>query len=119
MFDCAVDSEPQYKKSKHVTSKIVFAIDSDSELDSDEVTVELNMYRNTPAETDITKDPLLFWMTNEHAFPRLCKLAKCYLSMPGSSVPVERLFSSAGELISKKRNSLNPSNANVLLCLHS
>ena len=79
---------------------------------------ELRLYRDSPSETNIDKYPLRFWQTNQAVYPRLSKLAMQYLCPPASSVPVECLFSAAGELISKKRNSLASHNANTLLSLH-
>ena len=80
--------------------------------------LKLNLFKRIEPDQDIDIDPLEYWKVNERVFPRLSTLAKRYLGIPASSVPVERLFSSAGELISKKRNSLLPENANVLLSLH-
>ena len=79
---------------------------------------ELRLYRESPSETNIDKYPLRFWQINQAVYPRLSKLAMQYLCPPASSVPVECLFSAAGELISKKRNSLASHNANTLLLLH-
>ena len=44
----------------------------------------------------------------------LMMLAKKYLAIPGSSVPSERLFSKAGELISEKRSQLKPKNVDTI-----
>lgn len=129
MSDVDIESEIPKKKSKQSSTATMFDFEdsesdddgvtnSNSELSSDDTMVELTLYRSVPCETDFEKDPLIFWKGNEHIYPRLSKLAKQYLSMPATSVPVERLFSVAGELISKKRNSLNPENANLLLSLH-
>ena len=37
-----------------------------------------------------------FWEERIHQFPELALIALCYLAMPASSAPVERLFSVAG-----------------------
>ena len=60
-----------------------------------------------------------FWIRHSGFYPILNKLARRYLGVPATSVPVERLFSEAGELISTKRNSLLLENANMFLCLSS
>mgnify|MGYP001793321861 CR=1 FL=1 len=78
---------------------------------------ELCLYKAVPDESDMQKNPLDYWKVNQNSYPRLSKLAQQYLSIPATSVPVEQLFSSAGDIVSKKRNSLTPDNANQLLSL--
>lgn len=51
-------------------------------------------------------NPLQCWKSNEGRFPSLAFLAKSYLCVPATSTPSERLFSSAGNIVSKKRASL-------------
>ena len=63
-------------------------------------------------------DPLQWWKENGARFPHLMMLAKKYLAIPGSSVPSERLFSKAGELISEKRSQLKPKNVDTILFLN-
>ena len=63
-------------------------------------------------------DPLQWWKENGARFPHLMMLAKKYLAIPGSSVPSERLFSKAGELISEKRSQLKPKNMDTILFLN-
>uniref|UniRef100_A0A3Q3QX58 HAT C-terminal dimerisation domain-containing protein n=1 Tax=Monopterus albus TaxID=43700 RepID=A0A3Q3QX58_MONAL len=49
------------------------------------------------------QDPLLWWKINEPTFPSLSTLAKKHLGVIASSVPAERIFSKAGQLISQRR----------------
>lgn len=42
--------------------------------------------------------------TLEHFYPEIHKLAKKYLSLRGSSVSSERVFSLCGQIVNKKRS---------------
>ena len=53
-------------------------------------------------------DPLRWWKDQEKHYTLLSVLAKKYLSIPGTSVPSECLFSKAGELVSSKRSQIKP-----------
>jgi hypothetical protein len=55
----------------------------------------------TLSKTD-TSDPLKWWKEKKSSLPRLAKLACTYLAIPSTSVPSERLFSSAGNTLTKK-----------------
>ena len=59
-------------------------------------------------------------MVEEHEkrFDLLSRLAKKYLCVPGTSVPSERLFSKAGELVSILRNRLKAKNVDIMLFLN-
>uniref|UniRef100_A0A1X7VSP8 HAT C-terminal dimerisation domain-containing protein n=1 Tax=Amphimedon queenslandica TaxID=400682 RepID=A0A1X7VSP8_AMPQE len=63
-------------------------------------------------------DPLQWWKRNEKAFANISKLATKYLSILATSVPSERLFTKAGELISAKRSRLKPKNVDMFLFLN-
>ncbi len=60
------------------------------------------------------------WWTSEgrQQFPHMFQLAMQYLAIPATSVPAERVFSAAGEIISKKRNRIGDKNARMLIVLH-
>ncbi|XP_041468262.1 E3 SUMO-protein ligase ZBED1-like [Lytechinus variegatus] len=81
-----------------------------------EVVDEVDAYLQRPAPPRAT-DPLLWWRDNEDAHPRVAQLAKKYLTLPATSVPSERVFSSAGNIVNKKRSCLEPENVDMLVFL--
>ena len=50
--------------------------------------------------------------------PILAKVTKAILCVPGSSVPSERVFSKAGQLLNKKRAALKSKSVDVLMFLN-
>ena len=66
-------------------------------------TLEARKYFEEPVLARL-QDPLLWW--------------KKYLCIPGTSVPAERVFSKAGELVSMRRNRLKPKNVSMFLFLN-
>ncbi|GBC28488.2 ribonuclease H-like protein [Rhizophagus irregularis DAOM 181602=DAOM 197198] len=54
---------------------------------------------------------------NEEQYPRLSIMARDYLGIPGTSVPVERIFSRSTDLITKKRSSLNNESIQACMCI--
>jgi len=64
---------------------------------------------------DLRKKPLQWWNLNKHILPNLAKLA---LSIVATSVPSERLFSVAGNIVSAKRATLLSENVEKLVFLH-
>ncbi|TWW54507.1 hypothetical protein D4764_0190350 [Takifugu flavidus] len=79
--------------------------------------VEVQRYLSAPP-LERSQDPLVYWTTNKARYPNLYHLANQYLATPASSVPCERVFSKAGEMVSKKRNRLKPSTVEKLLFLN-
>ena len=70
------------------------------------VCAEMSMYSSEPATTE---NPLLWWKANSFHYPLLSSLAKKYLSIPATSVPSERAFSTVGRTHSKQETSLSSS----------
>lgn len=60
---------------------------------------------------DDNVDPVIIWVQQDKNYPLLSTVAKNVLIIPGSSAPVERVFSTAGESICGKRN--RPSDKNL------
>jgi hypothetical protein len=61
-----------------------------------------------------------WWKQNQVGFPILFQLARKlnFLAIPASSAPVERLFSTAGNVITKKQQRLNPAAARALILMY-
>ena len=78
---------------------------------------ELELYLSEPC-LPLNHNPLDFWKNESRTFPRLAKLAQKYLSIPPGSSVSERVFSTAGNIVTKKRSSLNPDRVNLLVFLN-
>jgi len=63
-------------------------------------------------------DPLKWWRDHVEALPLLAQLAGDFLSVQATSAPVERMFSTGGLTITKKRNRLESSISSDLIFLH-
>lgn len=58
-----------------------------------------------------------WWKSHQAEFPLLANLAKTYLCIPGTSVPSERVFSSAGDIVNSQRSVLSPEHVDQLVFL--
>lgn len=52
-------------------------------------------------------DAIDFWIQNQDKYPDLAPIALDLLVIPATSTPINRVFSTAGLVISGKRNRLN------------
>lgn len=77
---------------------------------------EVERYRQVPT-LPVESNPLAWWKDNESQFPHVAKLAKCYLGVPAKSVPSERVFSTAGNIVTAQRASLSPENVDMMVFL--
>ncbi|XP_054737948.1 E3 SUMO-protein ligase ZBED1-like [Anastrepha obliqua] len=67
------------------------------------------------ADIDPWDDPIHWWKKESVKYPLLSMLARRYLPIPSTSLESERLFSTAGDIVTEKRNSLSPDNVARLL----
>ena len=65
-----------------------------------------------------TDDPFEEWNKIKHKYPILACVACSILCIPATSVTCERVFSAAGQIVTKKRSKLSPEHVNQLLFLH-
>jgi len=107
------------------SSKSVCSILDDSDCEDtvpgnvdDRMSAELAAYRSSKTEP-IQTDPLQFWKNKESTYPNVAMQAQKLLCLPATSVPCERIFSVAGEIVSRRRAALRPDNVRMLLCLQS
>ncbi len=67
---------------------------------------------------ELTAVPTLWWKENCSCYKYLAQLARKYLCIPATSVPSERLFSTAGNIVSANRSCLDADNVAMLCFLH-
>ncbi|KAJ8380238.1 hypothetical protein SKAU_G00010160 [Synaphobranchus kaupii] len=77
---------------------------------------EVKQYQDAPP-LPLSDDPLAWWKSQAHSYPLLAKLAQRYLCVPGTSVSAERIFSTAGDIITSQRSALTSEHADQLLFL--
>ena len=81
------------------------------------VAEEVELYvKEKPIPTD--SDPFKWWSKNATSYPKLSKLARRLLCIPGTEVPSERVFSTAGNVVTKKRASLHHDSVDKLVFLN-
>lgn len=61
--------------------------------------------------------PLSWWAANHPKYPSVAAVARRMLAIPATSVPSERLFSKAGDVVTKKRNRLAATKADRVVFL--
>ncbi|XP_035981398.1 zinc finger BED domain-containing protein 1-like [Fundulus heteroclitus] len=66
----------------------------------------------------LNENPLIWWKLNKREYPLLARLARHYLCVPGTSIASERVFSTAGDIVTAKRSCLSTDHVNELIFLH-
>lgn len=122
VFFCAIlESVPVSKKSKMLedlfgnsffTGDPSARIKSSRELAHD----ELVKYRDV-ASLSLDGKVLEWWRAHQTEFPLMADLAKAYLCIPGTSVPSERVFSTAGDIVRSERSVLSCEHVDHLVFL--
>uniref|UniRef100_A0A673G4Z9 BED-type domain-containing protein n=1 Tax=Sinocyclocheilus rhinocerous TaxID=307959 RepID=A0A673G4Z9_9TELE len=83
---------------------------------SDELNGEFLVYGQMP-EVSAEDDPLSWWKTNMGTLPQLSEFARKYLCIAASSCSSERMFSTAGYIVSPRRSRLTQEHVNMLVFL--
>ncbi|XP_035994609.1 zinc finger BED domain-containing protein 1-like [Fundulus heteroclitus] len=77
---------------------------------------EIRKYRDI-ASLSLGGKVLEWWKAHQAEFPLLADLAKTYLCIPGTSVPSERVFSTAGDIVRSERSVLSAEHVDQLIFL--
>lgn len=77
---------------------------------------ELSLYLRAPVSR-LNENPLEVWADYKIQFPTLYNVAFKYLTMVASSVPSERLFSKAAQVLTQQRSRLQAKRVNKILFL--
>jgi len=64
-------------------------------------------------------DPLTWWNDHSGSYPVLARMARTILSVPATSVPCERLFSTGRRVVTDFRGSLGARQMEALMCLQN
>ena len=119
--DSDPSSPPQPKKRKltRLLGDILETAGHGADQTEEEIAeAELRRYESEPGETLDCQKPLQWWKVRSANYKYLSKLAKKILCHTATSVPSERIFSTAGNVVSQKRSCLSPENVNRLVFLY-
>uniref|UniRef100_A0A3Q1BI66 BED-type domain-containing protein n=1 Tax=Amphiprion ocellaris TaxID=80972 RepID=A0A3Q1BI66_AMPOC len=118
------EDEPCPQKKQKKSSALMFLLGSVYKQNdaaslktlADKAQEEVNRYREE-THIPLSENPLHWWKVHAGAFPLLARQAKRYLCVPGTSVPSERVFSAAGDIVTAKRSCLTSQHVDQLLFL--
>ena len=105
------------KSEKKREDRIRVDMDDNGQSSAMSLQNELSLYEQLEEIDDINKDPLSWWSSNNSCFPKLAKHAKRYLCISATSVASERVFSTSGNIVSARPNSLTPEHVDMLTFL--
>ena len=116
---------PQKKKKIHPLKKLLgdkFRASSTTVAGSlvsleDQAQAELSRYK-AESQSPLEHCPLQWWRDHRTIYPLLCRIARKYLCLPGTSVPSESLFSISGIVVNEKRAALDPNCVDQIVFLH-
>lgn len=115
--DCSDINEPLTKKPKLFLESLM---DDVTPVVVTQTKEEVDLYIDLQLkDNEIYTNPLIFWQQHQSMFPYLSKLARKIFAVPCSSAAVEREFSAAGQVVTQRRSSLEPSTINDILFLRS
>lgn len=89
-----------------------------SEENNERMPTDLKHFLNQPT-IPLQENIFQFWKVQRIMYPHIAKIAEPYLSLVATSVPSERLFSKAGNIMTAKRNRLKGEKLQQLLFLNS
>jgi hypothetical protein len=110
-LDATLNS-PQCKKKQTTFVKKVFT----SGQATDDLDLEISKYFQAKIEGEHI-NVLDYWRTNQSIFPSTAAMERCFLAIPATSAPSERVFLQCKEVVGPQQASLSPQSIEHLLCL--
>ena len=107
------------KKAKHESKFLSLLEDVLDKLDTTHADISPQEAANKEIQKYLCIDanrednPTRWWKNCSTQLPLLSTMARKYLCIPGTSVPSERAFSTAGNIVNAKRSCLLPENKNI------
>ncbi len=77
---------------------------------------QMAQYQSEPS-IGLNFPPLQWWKAHAYKFPLVPRLAKSLFCVPATSVPSERVFSTAGDIVTQQRANLKSKHVDVLIFL--
>ena len=77
---------------------------------------EILTYKAEP-RPNTDEHPLNWWKEHQYRYPFLARLAMALMCTPATSVPSERVFSTAGDIVTQNRARLQPQHVDTLVFL--
>ena len=84
-----------------------------------EVANQFSCFLDEPIVASFHEDPLVWWRSKINRYPALEIGVRTLFCIPATSAPVERVFSSAGNIVDTKRASLLPQNVDMLVFMYT
>uniref|UniRef100_A0A673ACK5 HAT C-terminal dimerisation domain-containing protein n=1 Tax=Sphaeramia orbicularis TaxID=375764 RepID=A0A673ACK5_9TELE len=110
--------DPRFKGSPVVTKDVVVTHVEPPVPVRLRVQAEILKFKSLP-KLKSTDDVIALWQGKADELPLLSRHARKYLIVPGTSVPSECVFSTAGDVVSAERATLDPDGVNMLLFLNN
>ena len=122
MTSCGDDDNPAAAKHRRLRQELIGETHPSA---ADAATNEIGHYLSLRVPAEVEDDPLIFWEKHQSSFSVLSVVARVYLGMSATSVPVEcigPMFSTTRIISNGKRSSIGPAKLNRILftiILHS
>src|SRR4029077_10530071 len=91
-------------------------ISSDDSESPDAQSDEFNSWQSLRPEKAVT-NPIEYWKTNKHLWPRLARMAFNTLGVLAMSLEIERTFSDVSQIVTNRQNRLHSETIGACLCL--
>lgn len=109
------DHETRIREEEQLTGESTQVVNTE-EQQRQQATKEVDDYLSA-SRLDFEEDPLLWWKGQSLNYPILQKVAQKYLCVCATSSASERLFSTAGNVVSSFRSTLKPDKVDMLVFL--